>query len=88
MSRSTSAPGYIFKVRTFRADVSDETWDFGDGRRPREGPLRRQRQPHDARGHAETTHRFARAGHYIVRVEGLGHNGLKATAHLQVRVGE
>jgi hypothetical protein len=38
-------------------------------------------KPHDPNG-------YAKAGHYIVRVDGLGHNGLKTTAHLQVRVGE
>jgi hypothetical protein len=26
----------------------------------------------------ETVHRFAEAGHYLVRVEGTGHGGMKA----------
>ncbi|HKA08214.1 MAG TPA: PKD domain-containing protein, partial [Gemmataceae bacterium] len=77
-----------FKVRTFRADVGDETWNFGDGANPEKVRSDGNAKPHDPKGYAETTHRFARPGHYIVRVDGLGHNGLKATAHLQVRVGE
>jgi hypothetical protein len=45
-------------------------------------------KPQDPNGYAETVHRFARAGHYLVRVDGAGHGGLKATAHLQVRFAE
>jgi hypothetical protein len=29
---------------------------------------------------------FARPGHYLVRVEGTGHGGTKAVAHLHVHV--
>jgi murein DD-endopeptidase MepM/ murein hydrolase activator NlpD len=77
-----------FKVRTFRAEIGNETWDFGDGTDPHKVRSDGNAKPHDAKGYAETTHRFAKPGHYIVRVDGRGHNGLKATAHLQVRVGE
>jgi len=77
-----------FKVRTFRAEIGDETWNFGDGSAPEKVRSDGNAKPHDPKGYAETTHRFAKAGHYIVRVDGLGHNGLKASAHLQVRVGE
>ena len=77
-----------FKVRTFRADVGDETWDFGDGSEPVKVRSDGNARPHDPKGYAETVHRFARAGHYLVRVDGTGHGGLKATAHLQVRVAE
>jgi len=77
-----------FKVRTFRADIGDESWNFGDGSAPEKVRSDGNTKPHDPKGYAEITHRFAKAGHYIVRVDGLGHNGLKATAHLQVRVGE
>jgi murein DD-endopeptidase MepM/ murein hydrolase activator NlpD len=77
-----------FKVRTFRADVGDETWDFGDGSAPTRVRSDGNARPRDPKGYAETVHRFARAGHYLVRVEGTGHAGMKATAHLQVRVAE
>lgn len=77
-----------FKVRTFRADVGDETWDFGDGSAPVKVRSDGNAKPHDPKGYAETVHRFAKAGHYVVRVDGVGRGGLKATAHLQVRVGK
>lgn len=77
-----------FKVRTFRADVGDETWDFGDGSEPVRVRSDGNAKPHDPRGYAETVHRFAKAGHYLVRVEGIGQGGMKATAHLFVRVSE
>ena len=77
-----------FKVRTFRADVGNETWDFGDGSEPVKVRSDGNARPHDPNGYAETVHRFARAGHYLVRVDGTGHGGVKATAHLQVRVSE
>jgi hypothetical protein len=77
-----------FKVRTFRAEIGDETWNFGDGSDPVKVRSDGNAKPHDANGYAVTTHRYAKPGHYIVRVDGLGHNGMKATAHLQVRVGE
>src|SRR6185503_4007822 len=39
-------------------------------------------------GYAVTIHRFAKAGHYIVRAEGKDRDGTKAVTHLQVRVDE
>jgi murein DD-endopeptidase MepM/ murein hydrolase activator NlpD len=77
-----------FKVRTFRAEIGNETWDFGDGSEPVKVRSDGNAKPHDPGGYAETVHRFAKAGHYVVRVEGTGHGGMKATAHLQVRVAE
>jgi hypothetical protein len=44
-------------------------------------------RPHSLRGYAEAAHRFGKPGHYVVRVEGTGHGGMRATAHLLVRVG-
>jgi hypothetical protein len=38
-------------------------------------------------GYARTVHAFARAGHYLVRVERTDRRGCTAVAHLQVRVG-
>ncbi len=77
-----------FKVRTFRADIGNETWDFGDGSQPVKVRSDGNARPHDPKGYAATIHRFAKPGHYVVRVEGTGHAGLKAIAHLQVRVAE
>jgi murein DD-endopeptidase MepM/ murein hydrolase activator NlpD len=77
-----------FKVRTFRAEIGNETWDFGDGSEPVQVRSDGNARPHDPRGYAETAHRFARAGYYVVRVEGTGQGGMKATAHLAVRVAE
>ncbi len=77
-----------FKVRTFRADVGNEIWDFGDGSARVKVRSDGNVKPHDARGYAEAVHRFARPGHYLVRVEGTGHGGAKAVAHLSVRVEE
>jgi len=69
-----------FKVRTFRTREGSETWNFGDGSAPvtvrSEG------------GYAETPHRFAKPGRYLVRVERAVASGGKAIAHLSVRVGE
>ncbi|HEV3255508.1 MAG TPA: PKD domain-containing protein [Gemmataceae bacterium] len=77
-----------FKVRTFRADIGKETWDFGDGSPPVKVHSDGNVNPHAPDGYAETIHRFDKPGHYIVRVEVIGHGGMKATGHLQVRVGK
>jgi len=77
-----------FKVRTFRTTDGDETWDFGDG-----SPAVKVKSDGNAvklarDGYALTTHRYEKPGHYLVRVERSNKDGLKATARLQVRVGE
>ncbi len=77
-----------FKVRTFRAPIGDETWDFGDGSPPVKVRSDGNAKPHAPDGYAVTVHRFAVPGHYLVRVEGTGYGGAKATAHLAVRVNE
>lgn len=77
-----------FKVRTFRAPIGNETWDFGDGSPPVLVRSDGNAKPHAPNGYAETVHRFAKPGHYIVRVEGTGHGDTKAVAHLHVRVEE
>ena len=77
-----------FKVRTFRAAIGNETWDFGDGSEPVKTRSDGNARPHDPNGYAVTTHRFTRGGQYIVRVVGIGNQGMKATAHLLVRVAE
>ncbi|HEY7118967.1 MAG TPA: PKD domain-containing protein [Tepidisphaeraceae bacterium] len=75
-----------FKVRTFRTDAGNETWDFGDGTDPVNVHSAGSAKEHDPAGYAQTTHRFSKPGHYIVRVQGTGNNAMTAAAHLQVRV--
>jgi len=77
-----------FKVRTFRADKGDETWSFGDGGEPVKVHSAGSVKEHDPAGYAQTTHRFSKAGHYIVSVEGIGADGSKAIGRLAVPVGE
>src|SRR5262245_30619748 len=47
-----------FKVRTFRADIGNETWDFGDGSASVKVRSDGNAKPHAAKGYAETVHRF------------------------------
>jgi hypothetical protein len=77
-----------FKVRTFRAPMGVETWDFGDGSPPEQVHSDGNAKPHAPDGYAETIHRFAKPGLYLVRVEGLGYRNAKAVGHLCVRVDE
>ena len=39
-------------------------------------------------GYAETIHKYDRPGQYLVRVEHVTDEGVRATARLQVRVGK
>ena len=64
-----------FKVRTFFADPLGETWDFGDGSTPVRVRSDANANPHAPMGYAETVHRFAKAGHYLIRVEHTGTQG-------------
>jgi len=77
-----------FKVRTFRADKGDETWNFGDGSEPVKVQSGGSVKEHDPDGYATKVHRFQKAGHYIVSVEGVGFDGMKAVGRLAVRVDE
>jgi murein DD-endopeptidase MepM/ murein hydrolase activator NlpD len=75
-----------FKVRTFGTTDGAETWDFGDGT-----PTVEVRSDGNVKalapdGYAVTTHRFARPGDYLPRVERTDRLGRKATARLWVRV--
>jgi murein DD-endopeptidase MepM/ murein hydrolase activator NlpD len=81
------AQAITFKVRTFGTTNGEEVWDFGDG-----SPKATTKSDGNVRalapnGYAETTHAFAKAGDYLVRVERANALGQKATAHLHVRVG-
>jgi hypothetical protein len=77
-----------FKVRTFRTRAGEETWDFGDGSSEVTVRSDGNADPKSAIGYAETVHRFARPGHYLISVQRRGHTGASATAHLHVTVGE
>jgi murein DD-endopeptidase MepM/ murein hydrolase activator NlpD len=80
-----------FKVRTFRTAegaAGNENWDFGDGGvrvTVRSGGSAKE---HDPDGYASTVHRFKQPGHYVVRVEGKGPEGMTAVGHVHVRVEE
>jgi murein DD-endopeptidase MepM/ murein hydrolase activator NlpD len=75
-----------FLVRTFRTTDGKETWDFGDGSPRVQVQSDGNVVPLAKDGYARTIHRFARPGHYLVRVERTDRRGDTAVAHLQVRV--
>jgi murein DD-endopeptidase MepM/ murein hydrolase activator NlpD len=77
----------VFKVRTFRDSAGGETWDFGDGTPPVTVKSDANADRYAPNGYAETLHKYAQAGHYLVSVEHLSANGVRAVARLQVRVG-
>lgn len=77
-----------FKVRTFRTREGEERWDFGDGRPPVTVRSDGNAVPLAPDGYAETGHRFEKPGLYVVRVERANAEGMKAVAHLAVRVEE
>jgi murein DD-endopeptidase MepM/ murein hydrolase activator NlpD len=76
-----------FKARSFQTVEGGERWDFGDG----SPPVRVKSDGNAVKlardGYAVTTHRYDKAGHYLVRVEHASKNGT-AIARLHVRVGE
>jgi murein DD-endopeptidase MepM/ murein hydrolase activator NlpD len=76
-----------FLVRTFRTTDGKETWDFGDGSPKEVVQSDGNVVPLAKDGYARTVHAFAKAGHYLVRVERTDRLGFTAVAHLQVRVG-
>jgi len=76
-----------FKVRTFRTTEGEETWDFGDGTPVVKVKSDGNATPLAKDGYAVTTHRYKKAGHYLVKVERIGKHG-SAVARLHVRVGE
>ena len=69
--RRTSIRGdpITFKVRTFGTTDGKETWDFGDGTPPVEVHSDGNVEEHAPDGYAIVTHRFARPGDYLPRVE-------------------
>ena len=76
-----------FKVRTFGTTDGKELWDFGDGSEAAYSQSDGNVERHAKDGYAIVTHRFEKPGHFLVRVSRSTRQGLKATTHLQVRVG-
>jgi murein DD-endopeptidase MepM/ murein hydrolase activator NlpD len=77
-----------FKARTFFAEPTGETWDFGDGSPAVTVRSDGNVKPLAPGGYAETVHRYQKPGHYLVRVERTGPGGARSVARLHVRVGE
>jgi PKD domain-containing protein/peptidase M23-like protein len=75
-----------FKVRSFRTTHGNETWDFGDGSEKVAVKSDGNLHQHAKDGYAITEHRFAKPGHYLVRVERTNEHGQRAIAHLHVPV--
>ena len=76
-----------FLVRTFRTTDGKETWDFGDGSPKVEVQSDGNVVQLAKDGYARTVHRYAKPGHYLVRVERTNGRGETATARLLLRVG-
>jgi hypothetical protein len=76
-----------FKVRSFRTTFGNETWDFGDGTEKESVKSDGNVVQHAPDGYAVTQHRFAKPGHYMVRVERTNEQGQRAIGHLHVEIG-
>ncbi len=76
------------KVRTFATTDGEETWDFGDGTPAVRSKSDGNVNVHAQDGYAVVTHRFQKAGHYLVRVERTDRHDRRAVGHVQVRVGQ
>lgn len=78
-----------FMVRLFTPEEGQAVWDFGDGTPPvtvqTEGITNENRI--DGK-YATTRHAFDRPGQYIVSIQGTDEDGITATTHLKVVVGE
>jgi murein DD-endopeptidase MepM/ murein hydrolase activator NlpD len=77
----------IFKVRTFRDTAGGETWDFGDGTPAVNVKSDANIDHMAAAGYAETHHTYKKPGLYLVSVEHISADGVRAGARLAVRVG-
>jgi len=77
------------KVRSFRIarDDGHEEWNFGDGSPTVKVQSDGCANVHATDGYAVTTHRYAKPGHYLVRVRRTNQRGETAVGHLHVRVG-
>ena len=83
----TSTP-VTFLTRTFRTTDGNETWNFGDGTPEVTVKSDGNSRSLASDGFAATVHRFARPGHYLVKVSRSNARGETATAHLHVHVEE
>jgi len=75
-----------FKARTFATTDGEETWDFGDG-----SPVQKTRSDGNVKplakdGYAVLTHRYAKPGYYLVRVERTDRLGHRAVGHVDVEI--
>jgi hypothetical protein len=77
----------VFKVRTFRDKAGGETWNFGDGTPAAAVKSDANAVRYAPNGYAETRHIYDKPGHYLVSVEHVSAEGVRAVARLQVRVG-
>ncbi|NOX56265.1 MAG: metalloendopeptidase, partial [Planctomycetes bacterium] len=77
-----------FLVRSFRFEPreGEELWDFGDGSPPVRTRSDGCVDAHNKDGYAQITHRFQKAGHYIVSVRRINSDGQMAVDKLDVRV--
>ena len=78
----------VFKVRTFRDKAGGETWDFGDGSPVVTVKSDANSDRYAPTGYAEALHKYGKPGHYLVSVEHVSAEGVRAVARLQVRVGD
>ena len=76
-----------FKVRTFNTTAGQEVWDFGDGSAKVEVQSDGNAVKLAPDGYAVTTHRYDKAGDYVVRVTRSDEQGVAAVGHLHVHVG-
>jgi len=75
-----------FKVRSFGTQHGEEVWDFGDGSIPVKVRSDGNANQHNPTGYALTTHRYQKAGDYIVTVRRSDEHGYEAIGHLHVRI--
>jgi murein DD-endopeptidase MepM/ murein hydrolase activator NlpD len=76
-----------FLVRTFNSEVGNEEWNFGDGTPTVKVLSEKVNKSDPTKGKfAETIHKFAKPGIYIVSVERSNESGYKAIGRLQVVV--
>lgn len=75
-----------FKVRSFRTSGGGERWNFGDGTPPVEVRSDGNADKLSPDGYAVVTHRFARPGTYVVKVEHHNARGEIAQDRLAVHI--
>lgn len=75
-----------FKARTFGTTDGEETWDFGDGTPRQTTRSDGNVKPLAPDGYVVLRHRFAKPGHYIVRVQRTDRHGQMAVNAVHVEV--